>query len=117
MKSLKGIQEKRISEKNKKRKNEKHESGVTLKWAIPNSLSTEAKNRFFRRENRHFYNKNFSTIFCGFWRLLGRLEKEKNETLEHKEKKEKNVQRKNQQTTIERAKMKKNGKTKENEKC
>ena len=72
-----GSTKKQKLEKMKKNRNEKHESGVTLKWPSPNSLlSTEAKNRIFTKENCHFHNWNFSTVFFRFWRLLGRLKKE-----------------------------------------
>ena len=38
--------------------------------------------------SRHFYNKNSSTIFCGFWRLLKRLGKQKKKEKKKKEKEE-----------------------------
>ena len=52
-------------EKRKKTKNEKHESEVTLKWATPKPhlTSTETQKSNFHKRNRHFYNRNFWTIF------------------------------------------------------
>ena len=48
-----------------KREMKKHESGVTLIWAIPNSPIHRGPKFFlyFTKENHHFYNKIFSTIF------------------------------------------------------
>ena len=66
--------EKEKWEKTGQRRKEKNEFVFTLKWAPPNSLPCPPRPK---KENRPFYNKNFSIIFCGFWRVLGRLEKEK----------------------------------------
>ena len=43
-----------------------------------------SKNLISQKKSREFNNGNFSTIFCGFWRLLGRLEKEKTEKMKKK---------------------------------
>ena len=44
----------------RKKTNEKHESEVTLKWAIPDPpCPPRPNNRIFTRENRNFYNSNF----------------------------------------------------------
>ena len=52
-------------------------------------MSTEAQNSIFTKENRHFHNENFSTIFCGLRRLLGRLEKEEEKEKEKEDEKQK----------------------------
>ena len=43
----------------------------------------------FHKRNHPFYNRNFSTNFCRFWRLLGRLEEEKKKKEKEDAKKEK----------------------------
>ena len=74
----------------KRKRNEQHGSGVTLKWAFPKPtpVHRHPKNRIFTEGNRHFCNWNCSTIFFWFWRLLGQLKKEKKKEKED-EKKEK----------------------------
>ena len=77
----------------KEEEKKKHEIEVTLKWASPNSLSAEAQKSNFHKRKSSFYNRNFWTIFCGFWRLLGQQFKKKKEKEKKKRKKkgEKNI--------------------------
>ena len=56
---------KRRRNKNWKKRNEKHESGLTLIWAFLSTCPPRPKKRIFTKRNRHFYNRNCSTIF--FW--------------------------------------------------
>ena len=44
-------------------KEKKHKSGVTLKWAIPNNLSTEARNSDFQKKNVIFTTQTLRQCF------------------------------------------------------
>ena len=97
MKKRRKMSKEIVKEENKKRSNrkkkkneqinEKHERGVKLKWATPYPTVHRGPKKKIMKENRPFYNVNFSTIGCGIWSLLGRLQKEKK--TEEKEKQEK----------------------------
>ena len=86
--------------KNGKRRNEKHESGDTLKWAIPEPpWSSEARKIFFH-QRKCFFLVYFSTIFFWFWRLVQKKKKKmKKRKNKRKEKPEKTILKNNQKNT------------------
>ena len=95
------ISEETKIEKMKQTEKMKNESGVTLKWAIPNPFLARPKIKFHNRKSLFSYSKNFSTICFRFSRLLGRLEKKPKEktntgkTFNKKGEKNKKVENKN----------------------
>ena len=102
-KYLKERQEKHKKEetfflRRKKMEKKKHESEVTPKFAMPFSLPLRplcSEGQKSNKENCPSYNGNFWTIFCGFKRLLRRVEKEiKGEKRERKIKEKKQNEKK-----------------------
>ena len=94
----------------RKKEREQHEREVTLKWATHNPCSPVnlgPKIEFCTKGNRPSYNRNFWTIFCGFWRLLGRLEKEEEENEDEKHDNWKNKRKENIGKTKEKKKKEK----------
>ena len=75
--------------KKSNKRNQKHESQVALKGALPDSPSLPCpprpNNRIFRKENRHFHTRNFSTMF--FFSIFQRSNNEQNKKERKKEKK------------------------------
>ena len=71
-------------------KDEKNESEVTLTWEpLLTPCPSRPTNLIYTKEIVFFYNRNFWTIFCWFWCLLGRMEKEEGQENEDEKKKEK----------------------------
>ena len=112
-----------LRKKKNGKKNEKHESEVTLKWATPNPVTTEAqKDQIFTKETP-FCNKNFSTIKKKRRRKNGKIkekkklkkqkieEKRKRKNLTKNEKKE--IMEKRKKCKNEKRKMEKMKKTEE----
>ena len=80
----------------KEKEKKKHESEVTLKWASPNKnpVHRGPKIEFSQKEIVFFTIGTSGRFFVGFWRLLGRLEKEEEQENEDEKKMEKQKRKK-----------------------
>ena len=86
-------------EKRTKTNEKKKMAGSLSNGPFLTSLFTEAQKSKFHKRKSSFHNWNFSTIFCGFWRLLERLKKNKNTGTEDDKKGTREKKRKTTKTS------------------